>query len=256
MAPWLPGVLVVCLGLAVGSFLNVCIHRLPLGLSVVRPRSRCPACRAGIRAYHNVPVLGYLVLRGRCADCGTPISPRYPIVEAVTALAFLVCYLHVGLQPLLAVRLLFASALIVLFMIDLEHQNLPNRITVSGIVLGLVFSFWLEPGVRASVLGILLGGGVLLLIAEAYRLVRRIEGLGMGDVKMLAMIGAFLGWQQVLVTLALSSFAGAAVGLALIAGRRGGMRLALPFGTFLAVGAFVASVAGPGIWSWYMSLYP
>jgi len=256
MPAWLPGVLVVCLGLAVGSFLNVCIHRLPLGLSVVRPRSRCPACGAEIRAYHNVPVLGYLVLGGRCADCGTPISLRYPIVEAVTALAFLVCYLHVGLQPLLAARLLFASALIVLFLIDLEHQILPNRITVSGTVLGLVFSFWLEPGWRASVLGILLGGGVLLLIAEAYRLVRRIEGLGMGDVKMLAMIGAFLGWQQVLVTLALSSFAGAAVGLALIASSRGGMRLALPFGTFLAVGAFVASVAGPGIWSWYMSLYP
>ncbi|HEY6360319.1 MAG TPA: A24 family peptidase, partial [Vicinamibacterales bacterium] len=160
-----------------------------------------------------------------------------------------------GWTPLLAVRLLFACAMIVLFVIDLQHQILPNVITVPGIVIGFILSFFLPPGWIPSLVGIVLGGGVLFAIMEAYARARGFEGLGMGDVKMLAMIGAFLGWPLMLLTLVLGSFAGSVVGVGLMATRRGGMKTALPFGTFLAVGALVAAVAGDSILAWYLAYY-
>ena len=196
------GLLVALFGLAVGSFLNVCIHRLPRGTSVVTPPSHCPACGEPIRWFDNLPVLGYLVLRGRCRACRAPICPLYPFVESVTAVLFLVQHQALGLQPLLAPRLLFTAAMIVLFAVDLRHQLLPNVVTLPGIVIGLFFSIFLEPGWGDALLGTIAGGGALLAIAVGYFLSAAGRGWAWGDVKMLAMIGAFLGWPLAFVTLA------------------------------------------------------
>ena len=246
---------VAAFGLAVGSFLNVCIYRVPRRESIVTPPSHCPQCGASVRWYHNVPVLGYLALRGRCRDCGEPISIVYPLVEAGVALLFVLHFRHVGWQPLLISRLAFSSAMVALFVIDLQHQLLPNRITVPGVAVGLGLSTVMQPGWVSALIGAAAGGGILLAIAEAYERVRGEEGLGGGDVKMLAMIGAFLGWQLMLVTLMLASVLGSVVGVGLIATGRGGMKYKLPFGTFLAVGALTASVVGQPLLSWYLSFY-
>ena len=242
-------------GAVVGSFLNVCIHRLPLGASIVWPSSACPHCKRELSWYENIPVVSFLALRARCRTCKAPISIRYPLVEALTSALFVWAWSFYGPGPLVASRLVFGCALIVLFAIDLQHHLLPNAITLPGIVVGLVFSFFTEPGWQSSLIGILAGGGVLWLVAEAYYRIRHEEGLGMGDVKMLAMIGAFVGWKLTLVTLMLASLAGSVVGLGLIATGRGGMKHALPFGSFLALGAAVAATAGPDLVDWYLRLW-
>jgi leader peptidase (prepilin peptidase) / N-methyltransferase len=242
------------LGAVVGSFLNVVVYRLPLGKSVVWPASACPHCARELSWYENVPVLSWLALRGRCRTCGGPISVRYPLVEALAGAVFALAFWFYGPGALLFSRLVFFCALIVLFAIDLEHQLLPNVITLPGIVIGFVFSFFTEPGWMSSLIGILVGGGVLWGMAEAYYRVRHEEGLGMGDVKMLAMVGAFLGWQLTLLTLMLASFSGTFIGLLFIVTGRGGMKYALPFGTFLALGAAAAATAGPSIIVWYMGM--
>jgi leader peptidase (prepilin peptidase) / N-methyltransferase len=243
------------IGASIGSFLNVSIYRLPRRESLVWPASHCTSCGRTLAWYENVPVVGWLALRGRCRTCGERISIVYPIVELVTAAVFVSGYLIYGWTPLLAVRLAFACAMIVLFVIDLQHQILPNIITVPGIVIGFVLSFLMAPGWLSSLLGIVLGGGVLFAIMELYARARGFEGLGMGDVKMLAMIGAVLGWPLMLLTLVLASFAGSIVGIGMMATRRGGMQTALPFGTFLAVGAVVAAVSGEAMLAWYLRFY-
>jgi leader peptidase (prepilin peptidase)/N-methyltransferase len=239
----------------VGSFLNVCIHRLPRGGSIAWPASACPHCNRPLAWYENIPVASYLVLRARCRTCRGPIAVRYPIVEALTAVMFALAWWEYGPGVLLASRVLFGCVLIVLFAIDLEHQLLPNVITLPGIAAGFVFSCFTEPGWTASLIGILVGGGVLFAVAEAYYRVRHEEGLGMGDVKMLAMIGAFLGWKLTIVTLVMASFSGTLVGLALIITKRGGMKYALPFGTFLAMGAAVSATFGTALLDWYLTLW-
>lgn len=243
------------MGLCIGSFLNVVIFRLPLGQSLNRPRSRCMKCGYVLRWYDNIPLLSWALLGGKCRKCRAPISIQYPIVELVTGLLFLLVAWVTPVGPLLFSRLILVAILIALFGIDLEHQILPNTITLPGIAIGLIFSLIALPGWRSSLIGIVLGGGVLYGIAWAYYLVRREEGLGMGDVKMLAMIGAFLGWKAVLVTLVLSSFSGALLGVALIASHRGGMKLALPFGTFLALGALAAMLVGDPLIAWYSQFF-
>jgi leader peptidase (prepilin peptidase)/N-methyltransferase len=243
------------LGLAVGSFLNVCIHRVPREASVVRPASQCPSCGYVLHWFDNVPVISYLTLGGRCRQCRAPISIRYPIVELVTMGVFLAHYAVFGMTVLLVPRLVFACALIVLFAIDLEHHLLPNVITLPGIVAGFAFSLILPPGLMSSAIGILVGGGVLWLIGEAYYRYSGQEGMGGGDVKMLAMIGAFLGWKLVIVTLVFSSIAGAIVGLVVLAIKRGGLKYALPYGTFLALAALIASLFGDQIVAWYVGMY-
>jgi leader peptidase (prepilin peptidase) / N-methyltransferase len=253
--PAFAAVLFALLGLCVGSFLNVCIYRLPRRQSLMWPASHCTACNRALSWYENLPVVGWLALRGRCRTCRTPISVVYPLVEVVTMAVFVAGYLLYGLTPLLAARLLFACAMIVLFMIDLEHQILPNAITLPGAVVGLVLSVFLGPGWLSSLIGVIAGAGVLFAIMEGYARARGIEGLGMGDVKMLAMIGAFLGWPLMLLTLVLASFAGSCVGIALMLARRAGARTKLPFGTFLAAGALVAAVAGNEILAWYLAFY-
>jgi len=242
-------------GALVGSFLNVCIYRLPLDKSVVWPASACPYCGRLLSWYENIPVLSWLALRARCRTCAAPIGVRYPIIEALTATMFGFAWWYYGPGVLLASRLVLGCALIVLFAIDLEHQLLPNAITLPGIIVGVVFSFFAEPGWMASLIGVLVGAGVLYGVAEVYYRVRHEEGLGMGDVKMLAMIGAFLGWRLVLLTLVLGSFSGTLVGLGVLLLKRESMKYALPFGTFLALGAIVAAVAGDPIIHWYFGLY-
>ena len=242
-------------GALIGSFLNVCIYRLPIHKSVVWPSSACPGCARELSWYENIPVLSFLALRGRCRTCGITIGWRYPIIEALTALMFGAAFWYYGPGLLLVSRLIFGCALIVLFAIDLEHQLLPNAITLPGIVVGFLFSLFTEPGWQASLIGILAGGGILYAIAEGYYRLRHEEGLGMGDVKMLAMVGAFIGWKLTIVTLMAASFSGTFIGLFLILSKRGGMKSALPFGTFLAIGAAVAATAGPFVLDWYLGLW-
>jgi leader peptidase (prepilin peptidase) / N-methyltransferase len=243
------------LGLAIGSFLNVCIHRIPRKGSIVQPPSSCPHCGYVLRWADNIPVVSYVMLGGRCRNCKASISIRYPVVEAITMVVFVLHYLVFGLDILLVPRLFFACALIVLFAIDLEHHLLPNVITLPGIVVGLAFSAMLPPGLVDAFIGVLAGGGVLWLIGEVYYRYSGQEGMGGGDVKMLAMIGAFLGWKLMILTLVLSSVLGSVVGLLVILLKRGGMKHALPYGTFLSLGALVASLVGSRILDWYLGFY-
>ena len=241
-------------GLMIGSFLNVCIARIPEGESIVSPGSRCPRCRTPIRWYDNLPVLSYLVLGGKCRSCREPISARYPAVELITAIAFALQAFHVGDDfVLLASRLIFTAILIVLFGTDYDVQRLPNVLTLPGLVIGLAFSAVQPPGLRDAVIGALLGAGILQGIRLAWYALRGVEGMGFGDVKMLAMIGAFLGWRNVIVVLFFSSLAGALVGVALTVTGRQAMSTKLPFGTFMAVAAFAASLFGEQLASWYLS---
>ena len=243
-------------GLMLGSFLNVCISRLPEGESIAFPASRCPACRTPIRPIDNIPVVSYLILGGRCRACKAPISVRYPIVELTTAVAFVIQTIAFQSDPLLlAARLVFTALLITLFGTDLETQRLPNVLTLPGIAIGVAFSLVLPPGLLDSLIGAALGAAILLLIRWGWKRARGVDAMGLGDVKMLAMIGAFLGWRQVWVVLFLASVTGAVlgVGLAMLRGRS--MQTRLPFGTFLALAAFGASLFGERLLNWYMSMY-
>jgi leader peptidase (prepilin peptidase)/N-methyltransferase len=243
------------LGLAFGSFLNVCIHRIPRGQSLSHPPSQCPACGYKLRWFDNIPLVSYIAIGGRCRKCRARISPRYPLVEVATAALFVIYGMAFGFTPLLVVRLIFACAMIVLFAIDLEHHLLPDVITLPGIVVGLVAALMLPPGIVDALIGAVAGGGVLWLVGEMYYRYSGHEGMGGGDVKMLAMIGAFLGWKLVLLTVVLSSFLGSLIGVLVIASRRGGLKYALPYGTFLALGALAASLVGDRIVAWYVSFY-
>lgn len=250
-APWLLGLL----GLAVGSFLNVVIHRLPRRQSLLWPGSSCPACGTPIRWYDNVPVLGWILLGGRCRSCGASIGVRYPLVETVTAALFVVHVLVLGLEPILVPRLAFACAMIALFAIDLEHKLLPNAITLPGIAAGLVFSLFLPPGPVGAALGVIIGYGSLWLIATLWQLLRNQDAMGGGDLKMLGMIGAFLGWKGVVVTFLLSFLIGGVVAGALLAMRKVRLASEIPFGTFLAAAAIVASLWGERLLNWYLSFF-
>ncbi|MFN7979950.1 MAG: A24 family peptidase [Vicinamibacterales bacterium] len=250
-----PLVVALLFGLITGSFLNVAIYRLPRGKSVVWPASACGSCGRELRWFENVPVVSWVVLGAKCARCKSPISVQYPLVELTTAALFVLVTWLTPAGPLLAARLVFVCMLVVLFGIDLEHHLLPNVITLPGIAIGLIFSLVNPPGLRDAFIGALLGGGLLYATAAGYYLWRRQEGLGMGDVKMLAMVGAFLGWQAVLLTLVLASMSGALIGVAMMALQRGGMKYELPFGTFLALGALVAMLAGQPIIDWYVGFY-
>ena len=236
-------VLLFGLGLVVGSFLNVCIYRLPREESIAWPASHCTTCNRTLRWYENVPVLSWAVLRARCRTCGSRISTRYPIVELTTGALFLAGYFAFGLTPLLPVRLLFGCAMVVLFAVDLEHQILPNEITLPGIVMGFLFSLALPPGWRSSLVGLLVGGVFPFLVAEAYLRIRGREGMGMGDFKMLAMVGAFLGWPLVWVTLIAACILGVVIGGGALLISRRGMGTRIPFGTFIAVAALIAAYA-------------
>jgi leader peptidase (prepilin peptidase)/N-methyltransferase len=246
---------VVLFGLCIGSFLNVCMYRLPRRESLVSPGSRCTSCSRSLSWYENIPVASWIVLGGRCRTCRAPVSGLYPAVELLTAATVLGAYLLYGLTALGIVRALFACSLIVLFVTDLQHKILPNVITLPGIVVGFISSLFLPPGWFDSLIGILVGAGTLFAIAETYYRLRGQEGMGMGDVKLLGMIGAFLGWKLVLLTLVLASVAGSIAGGVLIATGRGDAKYALPFGTFLAVGAIISAIGGTRVVDWYFGFF-
>lgn len=247
------GIYAAVLGLIVGSYLNVLTYRLPRGISTVLPRSRCPECGAPIRALDNVPVLSYLLLGGRCRACRARISWRYPLIEAVTAALFITCLLRFGVSFEAVAAAVFGSLMLPLAMIDVEHMLLPDLLTYPGIALGILLQpllpwarLWDGPwgALAGSAAGALLGAGVLLAVWSGWYLLRHEEGMGLGDVKMLAMIGAFLGWKGTLVALFFAALSGAAVGIALMAWGGFGARSKLPFGAFLALGGLVALFAG------------
>ncbi len=241
------------LGAVLGSFLNVCIVRLPLGESIVLPASHCRHCGGPVRVKDNIPLLSFLLLRGRCRDCGEAISRRYPIVELVTACLFAVSFATAPLSLVMGLRLLFLCALLVVTVIDLDHQIIPDRITLPGIVVGLMASACgLGIPIVDSAIGMLLGGGMLYLIAVGYHALTGVEGMGGGDIKLLAMIGAFLGWQAVLLTLLLASSSGALYGAVLVASRSANSRVPIPFGPFLAMGATCALFFGDALVDWYL----
>ena len=248
------------LGLMVGSFLNVCIGRLPAGESIVSPGSRCPSCKTPIAWRDNIPVLSWIWLGGKCRHCGIAISPRYVIVEMITAVVFVVQALALDASPLvdsaaaieLASRLVFSALLVALLATDLETFRLPNPLTYSGIVLGLLFSLFGPPGFVSSLIGAAIGAGILLAVRQVWLMAKGVDALGLGDVKMLAMIGAFLGWPHVWVVLLFSSVVGAIVGIGLAIVGRGTMQSKLPFGVFLSLAAFASSLWGQRFIDWYM----
>jgi leader peptidase (prepilin peptidase) / N-methyltransferase len=243
-------VFVALFGLVFGSFLNVVIHRLPRDMSLTRPPSSCPGCGARIKAYDNIPVLSYIVLRGRCRSCGRRISPEYPAVEALTAAGFVLVHFSVG--PAFGLDFIagavFTCALIALGFIDYHHQILPDAVTLPGLVLALVYAY-VRGGAafRSALLGAVGGAGFLLLVYAGYFLVRKKEGLGMGDVMMMLMVGAYLGPLRTFLVLILGSFVGAIVGVYVMARKGRDAQFALPFGTFLAPAAFVAMLWGEKI---------
>lgn len=243
------------LGAVVGSFLNVCICRMPKDESVAFPPSHCPVCSCTIRWYDNVPLISYLVLRGRCRGCGTRISPQYPVVELLNGLLTLALFLRFGPTFTFLVFFLFTSALVVITFIDLEHQIIPDEISLSGIVLGFLFSFFL-PGHTwlDSLAGILLGGGSLLLVAYGYHWLTGKEGMGGGDIKLLAMMGAFLGWKSVPFIIFASSLVGSVVGITLMMVQKKDSKLAIPFGPYLAFAAILYIFYGRQLIHWYLTL--
>lgn len=248
-------IFIVMFGMCIGSFMNVCIHRLPISESIVHPRSMCPRCGYMIRAYDNIPVLSYLWLGGKCRQCRTRISPRYPLVEIMSGLFALCVFLRFSLTWEALAYYVFISTLIVITYIDLDHRIIPNMITLPGIPLFFLASFALPTVTYMDAIwGLLAGGGSLWAIAWIYGLLTGKEGMGGGDIKLLAMIGAFLGWKGVLFTIFVSSAVGTLVGIAVMFQTRKGMKLAVPFGPFLSIGAITYIFLGNLIISWYFSL--
>ncbi len=232
-------------GAVIGSFLNVCIFRLPAETSIVKPSSRCPYCRHPIRYYDNIPIISYILLGGKCRDCGGKISWRYPLVELITGLLSLLLFIKFGLTLKFLAFFIFTAVLIVITFIDLDHQIIPDVLSLPGIplfFLAAVFIVklpWME-----ALLGLLIGGGVLLTIALVYELISKREGMGGGDIKLLAMIGGFLGWKSLIFLLLFSSFSGAIIGVAAMIIKKQDTKYAVPFGPFLSAAAVAYIFAG------------
>ncbi len=257
---WL--VFAALLGAIVGSFLNVVAYRVPRALSVVTPRSRCPWCGGDIAAHDNLPIVGYLLLRGRCRRCGGPIGWRYPAVEAGMAALFAVIVLRFGIRPQALVAALFVSLLAALALIDVDHLVLPDGITFPGMAAAVLLSVpsaFHHPialvGPEFAMWGILGGAGSLFLLAEVWLWLRDEEGIGLGDAKMLALIGAFLGWRGCLTTMVFACVSGTAVALVLLVARRAHRRTRLPFGLFLALGGVAALFVGPVFLTQYFGIF-
>lgn len=242
-------------GMVVGSFLNVCIYRMPKNESVVFPPSHCQNCNYQIRWYDNIPLLSYLVLRGKCRGCATPISLQYPLVELLNGVLTFLLFLRFGLTPVFAALFLFCSALVVITFIDLEHQIIPDEISLSGIVIGFVLSFFLKGhSWQNALLGIVLGGGSLLLVAYLYQFLTGKDGMGGGDIKLLAMMGAFLGWKAIPFIIFASSLVGSIVGISIMTLQKKDSKLAIPFGPYLAFGAILYIFYGKLLIRWYLGL--
>ncbi|MGI6496419.1 MAG: prepilin peptidase [Kiritimatiellia bacterium] len=276
---WIPTVFVALFGSCIGSFLNVCIWRIPLGMSIVRPGSHCPRCEHPIPFWQNIPVLSWFALRGRCHYCKEPISIRYPLVEALVALLFLLVWFKFAIPPTMdrpilgltpfsdprgiPVYLIAVSGLVFGSFVDIDHLILPDRVTLGGMILGLLASplvpelqgadTW-QTALLRSVVGLVAGFGGLRLVSVLGSLAFRKEAMGFGDVKLMGAIGALCGWQAVIFTLLAASLAGSIVGLALVACGRRKLRGQIPFGPFLALGAIGWIGWGPTLVNWYLSL--
>ena len=243
------------LGTVIGSFLNVCIYRIPVGKSIVSPPSSCPHCGHQIRWYQNIPIFSYLFLRGKCVSCRMKISLRYPAIEALTGVLFAAVLYYFGFSVATLVYWVFVAALVTITFIDLDHQIIPDVISLPGIVIGFICSFfipwitWLD-----SLLGILIGGGILLSIAWLYEKLAKREGMGGGDIKFLGMLGAFLGWKAILPVVFISSLVGSLIGVPLMLIQKGDSKLAIPFGPFLAFAATVYLFWGADLVYWYLNL--
>lgn len=277
----LPGqtiaIFVFLFGLVIGSFLNVCISRLPAGKSVVRPRSRCPMCGKHIKPYDNIPVISYFFLTGRCRNCKARISPVYPAVELLTGLLFLACYMVFGNSLLTVKWAAFSAILVVLIFTDWRERILPDVVNFTGLGIALVLSFFVRPedGTAAwlanrmfdypppapvisfadAVIGAAIGGGMLWLVGEAYFRLRGREGMGFGDVKMMLMAGAFLGLRRTILTILAGSILGAILGAIFIFASRKETTYELPFGTFLGASALLVVFFGTPVVAWYQSLF-
>ncbi len=269
-------IFVFCFGLVIGSFLNVCIVRIPDRKSIVLPSSACPKCGAEIQPYDNVPVLSWLLLGGKCRNCKAPISPMYPLVELLTGVLFWGCYRAFGLSVDALKWAAFSAIVIVLVFTDLRERILPDVVNYSGFAIGLAFSLaiiptdgtaaWLArhtfdfaPPVRVlsladSLLGAAIGAGLLWVVSEVYLRVRGREGMGMGDIKMMLMVGAFLGAKRTLLTIFAGSLLGSVLGIAFILLRRKDSTYELPFGTFLGMAALLVAFFGTPAVNWYESL--
>jgi leader peptidase (prepilin peptidase)/N-methyltransferase len=269
------------LGAIIGSFLNVVIHRIPLEQSIVFPNSACPKCKTAIKSYDNIPVISYLILRGRCRNCGVHISARYPAVEALTAILFATVTWHDGVSFALAFDLAFVASMVALIFIDAEHMILPNVITYPGVLFALLtriivpylvgpahfddlpqllslmpsLPVWLVSLIGAAI-GALAGGGSLWLMGFMWEKLRGVEAMGFGDVKMMLMVGAFLGWRLTVLTILLGAFSGSIAGI-FVMYRRGSrnMQMMLPFGIFLGIGSIVSLLFGSRIINWYASMF-
>ncbi len=237
---------VLFLGLSFGSFANVCIHRLPRNESVMSPRSRCTTCNTPIAVRDNIPLFSYLLLKGRCRQCAAAIPVRYPVVEAVTALLVLSGFIKFGVSWKFAIFCVVGPALVIITAIDIKHKRIPDIIILPGIVFGLAAGSYLV-GLKDSSTGLLVGGGTFLLTSEVYYRIRGRVGMGGGDIKFIAAVGALLGWQQVLLVIFLSALAGSLVGLVGLATKKINVMSQIPFGPFLAGGTLVAYFSGERI---------
>jgi leader peptidase (prepilin peptidase)/N-methyltransferase len=242
------------LGLCIGSFINVLIHRLPRDESVLWPRSHCPRCEHPLAVWENLPLVSYLLLTGKCRGCRAPIPVRYPLVEAVAAGILMAAVAALGVGPAAAGAALFVLALMAIAWIDAEHRIIPDELSLGLVVIGLCVRGPTLEGVAVALTGAVLGFGALALVAVGYRRVRGQDGLGGGDIKLAAALGAFLGPPGLVLTITLAALVGSVVGMTLIASGRGSGRTALPFGTFLAPAGVLVLVAGPILWRGYLGL--
>jgi leader peptidase (prepilin peptidase) / N-methyltransferase len=262
MPKYCVGFIVFIVGAVVGSFLNVCISRIPKGESVIHPPSHCPKCRAPIGFFHNIPLVNYLLLRGRCCSCGERISFRYFAVELLMASLAVLLFYQFDLGLAFVVGFVFVAALIVISFIDLDVRIVPDVISLPGIVFGLLFSvvghylirdpLGVVPTPLGALIGVLAGGGFLLAVAWIYEKFTGVEGMGGGDIKLLAMIGAFLGWPSIPLTLFFSSLGGSVIGLSIMLAKGVDRRYALPFAPFLCLGALVYLFFGREIIDFYV----
>ena len=246
--------LVFMFGMCIGSFLNVCIYRLPSSMSILKPsRSFCPQCKSAIKSYDNIPVFSYIWLKGRCRNCKSSISLRYPLVELITGILAISILFLFGLTLEGLVYFIFISSLLVITFIDIDHKIIPDIITLPGIPIGLLTSFVLPAMTfMSSLVGLLVGGGSLLLVACVYSLITHKEGMGGGDIKLLGMIGAFLGWKGVIFTIFAASLTGTLVGIIVMLQKGKNLKFAIPFGPFLSIGAMSYVFFGEKVVFWYL----
>ena len=275
-------IFIFVLGAAVGSFLNVVIHRIPNEESIIFPNSACPNCKNSIKPYDNIPILSWLILRGRCRDCKSPISLRYPAVELLTALLFALVFWQIGLNVFLPVALIFVTAVVALIFIDAENMILPNVITYPLLIFALLirliypivfdvlyfadfkvyplnqmgnYPVWVT-SLFVAILGGLIGGGSLWLVGEIWKRLRGVDAMGLGDVKMMFGVGALLGWQLTLLSIFLGSFSGAIIGIFLISRQKDkNMQTQIPFGVFLGIGSIISLLFGEQLIKWYFSMF-